>query len=111
MRVTVILDGISPRGRVCRPCVWVGWGPKVHQAKALPSLADPLVEGVVVATWSSPWRSSSRGVLHRGCFAAGRSGRAHSLSVEFCTSTLDGSLVVLLASLRFMSVVPNSLIC
>jgi hypothetical protein len=69
----------------------------------MPLGVDPLVEGVVVATWSSPWRSSSRGVLHRGCFAAGRSGRAHSLSVEFCTSTLDGSLVVLLASLRFMS--------
>jgi hypothetical protein len=49
--------------RVCRPRVWVGWGSKVHQAKALPSLVDadnvdtfgvdPLVEGVVMVAWGT----------------------------------------------------------
>jgi hypothetical protein len=48
-------------GRVCHPRVWVGWGPKVRQAKALPSFAcagnvdtfgvDPIIEGVVVGAW------------------------------------------------------------
>jgi hypothetical protein len=48
---------------VCRPRVWVGWGSKVHQAKALPSLVDadnvdtfgvdPLVEGVVMVAWGT----------------------------------------------------------
>jgi hypothetical protein len=41
----VNLDDNSPRGwgggeggKVCRPCVSDGWGPKVLQAKALPGL-------------------------------------------------------------------------
>jgi hypothetical protein len=40
-----------------------------------PLSVDPLVEGVVVASWGSPWRSSSC-----GRFTVGPSGGAHAFA-------------------------------